>query len=385
MIDETPKKPIRLVLHPGHDKCGSSFIQSFIYSNRNTLEKHGVYVPDINFRFSFEKSSIFRSANWCQPTPYFSEIIYGGSALSLFETRLKEALKAASEEENCQTLIVSSETLKNIQEAGCQEIHRIFSKHFDEITLIYYIRRQDDYMVSSWQQWRHKVGKSLNKYINECFSSGNPQFLATVEFFEEIYGIENLKIRLLFPESLIEKNLAKDFCYYSKINLNEDSLHKPVYDKNQSLNPHLCETLCRIHRIYNSTNPNKRISDIHNDTIKELLNKYLDTDEILWKNDKKYLPEEKRAEILRFFEEENRALCSKYISGIAFENYFTHPSITPGEPYNKLTDEIENLKDIVAIQMELIIKILEQRESRKSRLKQAILMIKKFVFAQWKN
>lgn len=367
-------KSIRLIIHPGHDKCGSSFIQSFIYSNLDKLKEVGIYVSDKNFRFLFEAKPRKSSFIWEQPLSYFSDIIYATQDTSLFEERLKNVLEAGKNSD-CQAILISSETLKNIEEATCQKIHKILAQYFDNVTVIYYIRRQDDYIVSSWQQWRHKLGISLNDYINECLASGNPHFWETAKFFEDIYGVDSLKVRFLASEALIEKNLAKDFCYHSKIDIKDATCFNCDYDTNPNLNPHICDLLARIHTIYDFTNLNQEISVIHNQRIKEMLSHYVESKDILCSNDKSILTQEAQAVILKYFENENREICKRYLKDTSYEDYFSQRDT--GKSQERLEYEIDKLKDVMAIQMEVIIKLLllEKEEKNQNKLKTKIQQI----------
>ena len=354
---------MRLILHPGHSKCGSSSIQSFIYSNIEQLKALKIYVPDANFRFLFEaeaKKSLFK---WNSPLVYFREFINDREDIFSLEERLQTILKNAHQSD-CESILISSENLVNLHKksGACRKIHKVLSSYFSNVTIIYYIRRQDDFLISSWQQWRHKEGKKLKKYIFDSLNSNDLQFLQTAKFFEDIYGANNLQVIPLHKEALVEGKLITDFCHRAQINIGNNINYD--YYANPSLNPHICDILARIPNIYlYHLNENDPRTVHENNEIKQLLNKYVTSQDLLWNNDKMVLDEETKATIMKHFGEENRQLHKKYFSGVAYEKVFGTQKFPNCQ--NPSEYEIEKLKDVVAIQMEIILNLLLQKRAKR--------------------
>jgi len=140
---------MNLILHPGHPKCGSSSIQKFLYDNRAALEAKGWAVPDRFFHFRFEKDCDFSFAE--SPVSYFSKVIRKGNYFRL-QNRIEKAIEGA-QQAGIHTFIVSAE---NLADELAEPLHEIFSTYFDVKKVLYYIRRQDDFLLSAWQQWGHK-------------------------------------------------------------------------------------------------------------------------------------------------------------------------------------------------------------------------------------
>lgn len=362
------QKSIKLILHPGHGKCGSSSIQSFLRSNINNLQKLDIHMPNQDFRFSFEQQKLSTKLN--TPLWYFKNLL-DHNDIDSFERRLKEVLKQATES-NCKGIIISAENLSNVRGiTKGRRIHEILASHFDEKIVIFYVRRQDDYLVSSWQQWAHKKGESLQEYIDNSLNRHTPDFLKIAEFFEEVYGEDSLTVVPLHRKALKEGNLIADFCYRSQLKLPEDN--NTEIQANQSLNTYLCDILRRIPNIYED----------HNDqSVKRLLANYVDTKKILLASDKKILSQDQRNRILKEFEHDNHILNTKYFDYLPYDEFISQKTYSEMESSNNENYEMEQLKNIIAIQMEILIKLLKEKEQQKVKNQQTKQMNLKKIIKQ---
>lgn len=347
---------IKLILHTGHDKCGSSSIQSFLYSNFDELNKQGVYLPDRNFKFSFETSKTDFELQ--SPIFYFKELIERNDFIS-FENRLREVLNKAKIS-NCKAILISAENLSNgnaIRKG--KQIHEILAYYFEKRFVIYYVRRQDDFLVSSWQQWGHKTGTTLKEYIDESLDKYNPDFLVTINFLEEIYGEDNVTLIPLHKKAFSKGSLITDFCERCQLNIcNQNNIE---IQKNKSLNPYLCEILRHIPHIY---------QNVHDSSIKNLLMSYVETEEILFANQKNILNEEQRNKILLTFQHDNHIISEKYFNNLCYEDIWVRTVESDLVDYS----QIEQLKDVIALQMELIINLLKEQEKKEYKQRRKFIL-----------
>ncbi|ACK68801.1 hypothetical protein PCC7424_0333 [Gloeothece citriformis PCC 7424] len=369
------QKSIKLILHPGHGKCGSTSIQVFLHSNVDQLKTKRIYLPDSSFRFSFEtepkaeelpfKTPKMKMYGW--PIYYFRDFLQNKKPLSLFEERIKKILEDA-QKSDCEAIIISAENLVNIDKNNGTggKIHKILSSYFSDVIVLYYIRRQDDYLISSWQQWAHKKGKKIQEYILECLNSHEPQFFKIAKFFEDIYGTNNVQVVPLNKEVLIEGDLIKDFCHRTQININIETPSK--YYSNPSVNPYVCDILSRTPNVFlYHLNDNFPRFAPENDEIKMLLNKYVTTKDLLWSNDKTILNDEMKEMVMKHFEEENRQLHQTYFNYVPYEKVFGVQKLANSQ--KSLEHEIDKLKDVMALQMEIILNLLIEKEEKKQKEK----------------
>ncbi|MDV3351554.1 hypothetical protein D0962_10330 [Leptolyngbyaceae cyanobacterium CCMR0082] len=343
---------MQLIIHPGYGKCGTSSIQAFLYSNLQYLEKTGIYLPDSNFNFSFERN--VKSFNFSAPNPYFQDLITSRK-ISVFEKRIKQVLSQAKKVQ-CKAILISSEVLGHEWSfASAREIHAVFAKYFQERTVCFYIRRQDDYLVSSWEQWYHKVGESLESYVNESLQNHSPNYLKIVSFLEECYGPSSLQVFPINREVLIGKNLISDFC--QRINLSIPESLVTDIRTNVGLNPYLCDILYRIPHLYNGH---------HDYSVKNLLTNFIGEKDLLLRNGKSILSMSLRRRVVEHFRSDNELLKTKYFNNLSVDEIFGLNAYAQ-EPLDngELRLQIEELKNVIAIQMELIIHLL--KESDKTR------------------
>lgn len=361
---------MKLIFHPGHSKCGSSVIQKSIYSNREALFQQGVGIP--NTRFEILRD--LRSARKFNTSllDYFSELKRSKN-LESFKADLKGLLRNANEL-SIHTIIISSENLtSHVQKANEleNEIYQILKEQFEEVTTVYYIRKQDDFLLSAWQQWDHKAGQSLEGFINHSLRTHSPDFLARIGLFDSIFGSGHLRVGLINKQLLKDRDLVTDF--YFKANLELKSIEVDDEVVNPSLNPFLCDILSRAPSLYQSHSDN---------SIKQALNSLVKSKDLLYKRNKHAISDQRRNEILAHFEQDNRALHERFFSQVPFDDIFQHSN---EEPPSTDQSEIEQLKDQLALQLEMILHLdgeinLKKKESFKkcqSLLKKRFRFLKK--------
>ena len=130
----------KLVVHIGHGKTGSSFLQSTLALNREKLEKSGFFYPE---PASFENAK--------------KGMITSGNGRILLETN--------SFDTSSQVIVFSSESLFR-ELASRQKYVASLSKSY-ELEVVLYLRNVIDHMVSQWGQSikRHGGYKDLNTFL----------------------------------------------------------------------------------------------------------------------------------------------------------------------------------------------------------------------------
>ena len=236
---------MKLVLHPGHSKCGSTTIQRTIIKNRSLLESHGYIIPDPQLRTNGDEGF---NPNGETPRPFFRYAMEQGD-LSNLKMKL-DAIKRKYKDDN-KIILISAENLVNQlgQSAGLN-IHRLLRDYFIDCQVIYYIRRQDQFIMSAWQQWGYKQGLALNAFIKRAVSMRSPNYRLITSAFSNIYGKTNVQVVPLAKDSLHGGDLITDFFYRLGVT---DRVRLPVRSvDNKSLNPYICEALAQVSHIFRS-------------------------------------------------------------------------------------------------------------------------------------
>jgi len=310
---------MNLILHPGHPKCGSSTIQKFLYDNRATLEENGYAVPDRFFHFRFERDCDFSIAE--SVVHYFSKLTKHGN-YGLLEKRVEEAIESAHKSD-IHTFIISAEILSD---SSTGPLHAIFSKYFDARKVLYYIRRQDDFLLSAWQQWGHKSGRKFVEYCIQEMKSGDSIYTDSAKLLKSHHGKDVLEVTPFSRKAFHNGDLISDFLDRTGL----DTIIRPESVssvENESLNPLVCDYLAQFPEIYRT---------VHDNHLKTSLEKFKLTEPWLFDPRKDYLGETQRRSIMNHFNTENRNLHANYFPDFSYDLLF-------GASTANQTDEQEQL------------------------------------------
>jgi hypothetical protein len=336
---------MRLILHPGHPKCGSSTVQFAMYSNIDQLEREHVFVPNRRFEFSAD-GPVYRE-RLGNPVHYF-ESIANAEHVASFEEKLVAALEAIRSAGG-QKVIISAENLGNQPGITTRRpVHEVLARHFPDTRVVFYVRRQDEWMVSSWQQWGHKLGWSLEQHIERGIADHRPDFLKAALFFEEIYGDGSVEVVPLNRSTLIDGDLLADFS--SRAGIARLDLPEDEQFRNASFGGALCDVLSRIHGVYDGTGDRK---------VRELLSGLPASRDLIFSSDKKLLTRGLRCRVLDHYRPDNEALHERYFAAIPFDAVFGLPESAGDDEVADLRAQVEGLRDVAAIQMEVILSLLE--------------------------
>ncbi|TIP50347.1 MAG: hypothetical protein E5X77_06690 [Mesorhizobium sp.] len=155
----------KLFIHIGASKCASTSIQTFIFENAKKLNDRGLLVADQNLLFGSRGDN---------PIWFFQTLIDRGET--------GEAVSRAMGVLGDRDGVISAENLSNPIAAN---LFSEVAKRFD-IHLLHVIRRQDEWLYSSWKQWHSKAGHSLEDYIDYALRIGEPGFAKTVHAWSPI-------------------------------------------------------------------------------------------------------------------------------------------------------------------------------------------------------
>lgn len=201
----------RLVVHIGCPKGGSSAIQTGLRANCEALATQGVCVP---------------TPDMCLASPVT------GSQADFFETfvcdrqaqdipNFGDLLDAQADQRNASTIVLSAENLCNPM--GFQNIFRKLCNRFD-MRIVMYVRRQDDFLESAWQQWEVKRGGSLLAWVINCIGiHGN--WWNILAPWADAFGNERTVVRIFDRRRLVGGDVFKDFC--DVLGVDASSLQSP--------------------------------------------------------------------------------------------------------------------------------------------------------------
>lgn len=272
------------VLHIGANKTGSSALQAFIRSNLTVINNAGYLVPDsaLGTTNRITGEHVFA----------FQKYIVPNDVAGL--TAVFDRLNAEAGE---QTILCSAENLSN--PARHQTFVEIVKKY--SIKIILYIRRQDDLIASSWQQWPSKVMDDFNAWLVTTLQRTG-HWERTITNWENIVGADNVMVRIFERESFPDGNIMLDFVECLNIPVEDTELTFPDGDINPSYSDAITGLVAGNRSIFKNQHDNdfyKMIGALTGPA-------YVEKQKI------SLMTEQQRDNIVKFFEFQNERIREKY-------------------------------------------------------------------------
>ena len=305
----------RLFLHIGTEKTGTTSIQAALRQNDHKLKEYDIFYPHMpllgpnhtGFTFSFLKpqmmSLLLRRIGFdhmqeqAKKNPHFM--------LDILDKRIHES--------GCNTVIISSELLHSriTKEEEISEIKKWADERFDEVTIICYLRKQTDLMVSSFSTMV-KTGSNWYGTLSEQFSQFIEARHKTPHFYD-YKGIldmwsnafPHLICREFSRDKLLDGDVVKDFLSLVDPSINIQDLDK-IEEQNTSLDGKSMEflSLLNIHLpsvIDGRVNPLRKNLVTYFNAIPTTTKMQFREDEII--------------KIEEYFKEDNAYIQEKYFNG----------------------------------------------------------------------
>ena len=188
----------KLVVHIGCAKGGSSAIQAGLRENRDALRAQGVCVPS----HDLEADSHVTGAQGA----FFETFVHERKAREI--PHLGDRLDAQAAASDASTIVLSAENLCN--PLGFERAFGPLRERFD-MRIVMYVRRQDDYLQSAWQQWIVKRGKSLLAWMIGGVGL-NGDWLRLLTPWADVFGDDRISVRVFDRQRLVGGDAFLDYC-----------------------------------------------------------------------------------------------------------------------------------------------------------------------------
>jgi hypothetical protein len=215
----------KLILHIGANKTGSSAIQRFLTMNNLALRAEGITVPDNEFRVADQIQGFH---------------VFGFQRLlkSPLEGRkqLEDAIDAAyTAYPGATATLLSAENLA--ANPAAPSLFENLVKRYDTEVIIY-IRRQDEFILSSWQQWHSKSSTDFWAWVISAIGKlGN--WRACLENWETVLPRDKITVRIFERSKLEGGDVIADF--YSMLGISKP-LSDLAYPK-RTVNPSFSDAI----------------------------------------------------------------------------------------------------------------------------------------------
>ncbi|QZY28151.1 hypothetical protein [Nocardioides coralli] len=250
---------MHLVLHPGMGKTGTSTIQTFLRTNRATLLEHGVLYPTTPGQVRHLRLGLFitpdatfsgsRVAHRERRDPRWREVIDHSPAG--FREAFRRALLDEVERSGASRVVLSDEAVFRAPDASLRILGDFTSAHAQSLRVVCYLRRQDDHLVSRYQQ-AVKTGevRRMADRTDEIDLVGVYDFAGRLRAWERLVQPTQLIVRRFDRSEFREGSLIEDFLDAAGIAIPGQQL-QPVPRRNESLDAESVEflRLVNLHRV----------------------------------------------------------------------------------------------------------------------------------------
>lgn len=174
------RRAVTLLVHIGAGKSGSTAIQQFLAVNRSRLADHGILVPGSDLSPDGDKPELHLG--------YFAWQSQEEMRANLAE-RLTTLVEVAQERRHSM-IVLSAENLINPQ--GFAEMFQAATTG-QHVRVLAFVRRQDDYLASAWQEWHHKTYGSLEEFLEHY--TGAIDWHLLLSPWREAFDADNMDVR----------------------------------------------------------------------------------------------------------------------------------------------------------------------------------------------
>lgn len=208
-----------LYVHIGTPKTGTSSIQEFMTENREVLEKHGYCYPELLRRdpgTSMKRNGHFlvhevRKENGKRDAALEKEI------------RLEGMQQVAECFKRVDNVVLSDEAIwRRLSGNAHRNLYTNMKAEADRrgylIKIIVYLRRQDDYLISHWNQAvKHRIRstQTADERIWHVVNNepNTVKYATRLDSMAKVFGKENLIVRRFDPSAWVNGDIIDDFMY----------------------------------------------------------------------------------------------------------------------------------------------------------------------------
>lgn len=288
-----------LLLHIGTPKTGTSAIQHALHCNEEKLREYGWIYPDL-------KAELNDIRDYASNPEKNGNIFYKGTKLYEKDNtewrRISDKLDSFLDRGN---VILSAE---EIYEYDTDSFIWRMTEHSPNIKILVYLRRQDLYVESRWNQIvkddRCYQG-TFNQYVEESDRWDEGHYLEKLEKMSDIIGKENITIRVYEQGQLLNGNAVEDF--FQTIGIKGYADKGRGKHGNDSLEGELIEVKRAINQIYDVQKYGT--SRAWSDVLKRVYMKTPDSA----RGGRSYFSPNERSKYLSQYEDENREIAYSFL------------------------------------------------------------------------
>jgi hypothetical protein len=294
---------MRIILHIGLYKTGTTAVQRFFTRNRSALTERGVLYPE-----SFTKFDAHH------PLPWALGVGHRDKVPSVRPDEVVRAILQEAASAGADTVVLSSEEFINLEAAErLQKLKKLFDGHAIEI--IIYLRRQDSLLLSSYGQHVRMYSIRFSGTISD-FLLKHSNFLIKYNYWgmlqrwATVFGSDAMRIKLYDQARFPEGNIVQDFADTLGFGLDGCDVRK-VSGINRNLSDLGLEVLRRLNAMPLDEESHHRLIRL------------LDESPLQGQGDYQLLSRRNRQELMRQFANSNGRVARHWLGrddGVLFED-----------------------------------------------------------------
>jgi SAM-dependent methyltransferase len=198
---------VKILLHIGWHKTGSTAIQQFLHANRAAiLERTGTLYPRAGIHTVAHHLAAW-SLHEPLDNPWAREIGFNGTPEQVFGEIFEEARQAGA-----RAIILSSEVFCSISRYRISRLAEMLAGH--EVRVVAYLRRQDEYVESAYKQavrGHMRLAKPFGHFADLQLERGRLDYEAHFGEWERQFPGVAVTLRPYDRERFPERNIVLDF------------------------------------------------------------------------------------------------------------------------------------------------------------------------------
>jgi hypothetical protein len=247
MATGSPRQPVDVVLHIGSGKAGSKSIQHFLSSNRERLCALGVLYPRSPGAVRHSRLGLFiKSVAELEEQPIWHRQTQTDPAR--FRRAFRRKLLTEIEVSHASRVVLSDEVLFACAPQALRRLCHLTDQIACSKRLVVYLRRQDDHLVSRYQQGV-KIGRVLRlREWARADRSDLYDYHSRLCTWERLLAPTEFVVRRFEPDGFVGGSLFQDFLTAAGLDVRAETLVQ-VPTRNVSLDAESVEFL-RLFNLY---------------------------------------------------------------------------------------------------------------------------------------
>lgn len=254
-----------LYLHIGTTKTGTTSIQMFCHKNQTVLQAKNYCFPDSIHKYRHKKDATYKTKGIYRNGLFLVGAVWDENDKHDYaeEERLfnEGMTNVANLFETYDNIILSDESIWYLSSYGKCDIWDKLKAEADahgyQIKIIVYLRPQDDFFISNWNQvikenlkWNH-MNSTIDAYMEKTLNQRSERYAydKKLDLISDFFGKENIIVRRFDRHAFYGGNIYTDFLYCLGLELTDDFILLENEVNNTSLNGNSLEIMRLLNKI----------------------------------------------------------------------------------------------------------------------------------------